>query len=393
MKNLTYISLFSSGGVGCYGFKQEGFDCIATSELIQRRLDVQKFNNKCKYETGYIGGDITQQETKNKILNEITKWKLCDNLEDVDVVVATPPCQGMSNANTNKNANDIFRNSLVIEAIEMVNTIKPKIFVFENVPAFWTTSCIASTTHTQPIGEYIMEHLGSEYNIEYRIINFKDYGAHSSRKRCLVIGVRKDLESVVKPAKLYPSPVSHTPTIRELIYDYPRLKEMGEFSPNDIYHFFRAYDPKMREWIKDVPEGMSAFDNEDDYKKPHSIKDGKLVLNSNKIAGKYARQRWDQVAYCVLTRNDTISSQHTLHPEDDRVFSIRELMSFMNVPNSFKWVSTPESELNNLSNEDKKLFLKNNEINIRQLLGEAVPTIIFSKVAANIKNYLTQYEK
>ena len=38
----TYISLFSSAGVGCYGFKQEGYYCIATVELLERRLNVQK---------------------------------------------------------------------------------------------------------------------------------------------------------------------------------------------------------------------------------------------------------------------------------------------------------------------------------------------------------------
>ena len=51
---MTYISLFSSAGFVCYGFKMEGFDCIATNELIERRLNVQKANKKCKYETGYI---------------------------------------------------------------------------------------------------------------------------------------------------------------------------------------------------------------------------------------------------------------------------------------------------------------------------------------------------
>ena len=30
----TYISLFSSAGIGCYGFKQENFYCIATVELL-----------------------------------------------------------------------------------------------------------------------------------------------------------------------------------------------------------------------------------------------------------------------------------------------------------------------------------------------------------------------
>ena len=50
--NPTYISLFSSAGVGCYGFKLEDFECVATCELIERRLNIQKLNNKCKYESG-----------------------------------------------------------------------------------------------------------------------------------------------------------------------------------------------------------------------------------------------------------------------------------------------------------------------------------------------------
>ena len=66
-KNLTYISLFSSAGVGCYGFKQANFECIATNELIERRLNIQKVNKKCKLNTGYILGDIKEQRVKQKI--------------------------------------------------------------------------------------------------------------------------------------------------------------------------------------------------------------------------------------------------------------------------------------------------------------------------------------
>ena len=36
----SYISLFSSAGIGCYGFKEEGFECIATNELQIARAHV-----------------------------------------------------------------------------------------------------------------------------------------------------------------------------------------------------------------------------------------------------------------------------------------------------------------------------------------------------------------
>ncbi len=69
-KTLTYISLFSSAGVGCFGFKKAGFECIASNEIIERRLNVQKFNNKCKFDSGYICDDITTEKLKIKYLSK-----------------------------------------------------------------------------------------------------------------------------------------------------------------------------------------------------------------------------------------------------------------------------------------------------------------------------------
>ena len=74
-RELTYISLFSCAGIGCLGFTKAGFKCIATNELISRRLEIQKYNNKCEREEGYIQGDITLSETKELIFKEIEWWK------------------------------------------------------------------------------------------------------------------------------------------------------------------------------------------------------------------------------------------------------------------------------------------------------------------------------
>ena len=181
-KTLTYISLFSSAGVGCFGFKQAGFECIATNEIIERRISVQKFNSKCKYETGYICEDITLQDTKYKILNEITRWKKIGN-DRVDVLIATPPCQGMSVANHKKAENEIERNSLVVESIQIINEIRPRFFIFENVSAFMKTGCTAPDGSIKEIGTVIDEELSSNYVISSRVLNFKNYGSNSSRTR------------------------------------------------------------------------------------------------------------------------------------------------------------------------------------------------------------------
>ena len=384
---LTYISLFSSAGVGCYGFKMEDFECIATNELLEKRMNVQKYNNKCKYETGYIVGDITKEDTKTKIFDEIKKWDKLGN-DKVDVVIATPPCQGMSIANHKKNENDFNRNSLVIESIKIIKSIKPRFFVFENVPAFIKTLCESLDGSPKPIGEVIKEELGKDYSYVYQTINFKNYGSNSSRTRTLVIGVCKELKEYISPIELFPSFVKE-PTIREIIGHLPPL-DWDDFDDNDFYHQFRPYDHRMKDWIQNTPEGCSAFDNENPLHRPHQIKNGEIIPNVRKLSGKYTRGKWNEPMACIHTRNDQLSSQYTVHPQENRVYSIRELMLFMTIPYSFKWCEHDNEYLCSLSKEEKKCILKKHEINIRQSIGEAVPTNIFRQIAFKIKNFMNQ---
>lgn len=381
----TYVSLFSSAGVGCYGFKQEGYYCVATVELLERRLKIQRYNNKCVYDSGYICGDMTNQETKDKVFGELRLWEQGFNVTDLDVLIATPPCQGMSVAN-HKKKDELKRNSLVVESVCMVKEISPKFFIFENVRAFLTSICTDIDGNDKPIREAIDNNLAGRYNILYRVVNFKDYGCPSSRTRTLVIGVRKDLKEVT-PYDVFPDRQPER-TLRQVIGSLPSLKAMGEISETDIYHNFRRYSPHMEAWIADIKEGQSAFDNADINKIPHSVKNGVVVYNAQKNGDKYTRQCWEKVAPCIHTRNDILASQNTVHPVDNRVFSIREVMLMMSVPDSFQWSELPFEQLNALPLKEKEDFLKKEEMNIRQNLGEAVPTVIFRQMANKIRKVL-----
>ena len=76
------------------------------------------------------------------------------------------------------------------------------------------------------------------------------------------------------------------------------------------------------------------------------------------IQDRYIRK----VAPCIHTRNDQMLSQNTVHPIDNRVFSIRELMRMMTIPDSFKWLDYDLSYLNQLSvSEKQKISKRRNE--------------------------------
>lgn len=149
------------------------------------------------------------------------------HVTDLDVLIATPPCQGMSVANHKKKKDEIIRNSLVVESIKMVHQIKPKFFIFENVRAFLTSVCTDIDGNAKSIKEAIETNLGGIYNILYKVVNFKDYGNPSSRTRTLVIGVRKDIKEIT-PCDVFPDKQPER-TLRQVIGHLPSLKKWEKY--------------------------------------------------------------------------------------------------------------------------------------------------------------------
>jgi DNA (cytosine-5)-methyltransferase 1 len=77
----------------------------------------------------YISDDITTLDVKTKIHDELLKWNITKKNKNLDVLIATPPCQGMSVAN-HKKGDELNRNSLVIESILLTKEIQPRFFIF-----------------------------------------------------------------------------------------------------------------------------------------------------------------------------------------------------------------------------------------------------------------------
>ncbi len=288
-QTLTYISLFSGAGVGCYGLLEEGFECVATNEILEKRLNIQRINNKCKFDEGYICGDIKELEIKEKILKQIGFYSKKFGNDRVDLVVATPPCQGMSVANHKKKNDEIKRNSLVVESIDLIKQIKPRFFILENVPSFYKTGCIDKNDNLLEIGTMIEQNLSGDYRLYDEVINFKNFGANSSRTRTLVIGVCKEFKDFISALEFFPD-FKEEKTLKEVIGSLKPLT-WGEYDSADFYHSFRTYPKHMQEWIKDLKEGQSAFENTELNKKPHRIVGNKIVLNVSDYGVPQNRER------------------------------------------------------------------------------------------------------
>lgn len=266
--------------------------------------------------------------------------------------------------------------------------IHPKVFVIENVRAFMKTICTDIDGVDKPIKDAIFRNLGDEYSIYYEVINFKDYGVPSSRPRTIVIGTSKQLSQNISPSDIFPAKQKEI-TLIDAIGNLPRLN-YGEKDKNDLFHFARKFPKEQLEWIKNIKEGQSAFDQPLELQPGKIDKDGNKIVNKcSFIKDKYRRIIWNKVCPCIHTRNDILSSNNTIHPSDNRVLSIRELMIVMTIPDSFRWTDYDDK----LTFETQDEYLKKNELNIRRCIGEAVPTEIMRSISYNIKQYLTNKEE
>lgn len=377
--NLHAMSLFSNVGLAETYFSNYGVEVVLANELMEERAN---FYKHLYPQTNMICGDITNVEIYNKILNEASKLS-------IDLIVATPPCQGMSNAGKK----DPFdpRNNLITYAIDIIKEIKPRFVILENVPMQMHTKIKYKGEKTL-IPSYIHEELHSLYNFNVEpLVNTKDYGIPQSRQRYIFLLARKDTNITWE----FPKPTDQIITLKDAISHLPSLdpflreeSERWRFPEYNNkakiglevskWHYPPIHSWKQVEWMIHTPSGQSAFKNEIFFPK----KDNRRIKGAPRT---YMRMDWNKPATTVLQNSGVISTFSTVHPgrvvslgknEHDRIYSdprtltIYELLIVSSLPSDWnipEWAS---------------------EILIRKVIGEGVPPKLLFHALSNLYHLL-----
>lgn len=236
LRNFTIVDLFAGAGGMSEGFQMEGFKIIAANEIEKNFFETYKRNHR-EFDRGdnFILGDITLPNIKQQII------KIAKKEKKVGVVIGGPPCQGFSHAGW-RNPKD-KRNQLFKDFVEIVDNIKPEIFVMENVPG------ILTMRNGEAIKEIIssFEELGYHVNKPFKL-NAEDYGVPQKRKRVVIIGSIKK-SKIEPPEALFSSNDPNKPfpvTVKQAIGGLPVLKTgAGEFEVNSTYKSTSAYEKLM----------------------------------------------------------------------------------------------------------------------------------------------------
>lgn len=179
------VDLFGGAGGISLGFEAAGFDLALAVDIDPVHCATHHFNFPyAKIICGNLA-DVTS--------SRLERCLAAEGHASVDVVVGGPPCQGFSQIGQRQM--DDPRNGLVFEFCRVVRDLKPKYFVFENVPG------ITLGDHRRFLVELIEEFHKIGYRLPSppKVLNAFDYGVPQNRKRLILLGSRKDCIPVDYP--------------------------------------------------------------------------------------------------------------------------------------------------------------------------------------------------
>ena len=355
----TFASLFSGCGGFDFGFMQAGLRCIAAFDIDRVAIENHRRN---------LGAPATVCD----LLNGIP----VDHLDEVDVLIAGPPCQGFSLAGV-RNVDDP-RNRLLPLAAKLATQILPKVFVVENVAgvkagshkAYW--DCL----------DHILR--GAGYATHELICAGTDYGIPQLRKRCFFVawrtgrnicevglhtpgGVLRDVLQDLKgtenhePSWLEPEsklsaiakhlqPGQKLCNVREgkrAVHTWNIPEVFGPTTPKERRILHALLRLRRRRRVRSTgdadPVPIEALRAELSFpvdsflerliRKGFVRRRGILFDLAHTFNGKFRRLDWNQPSYTVDTRFG--DPRYFLHPAEQRGFSVREAARIQGFPDSF----------------------------------------------------------
>lgn len=167
MADFSFIDLFAGIGGFRLALESVGGRCLGFSEIAPDAI-----NTYC----------ANFNESENGNFGDITKIK---DLPRHDFMTAGVPCQSWSIAGKNLGFDD-DRGQLWNDTLYLLNKVRPKAFIFENVKGL-------SDPRNQKALDYILSRIKQAgYHAQKFVLNAYDYGVPQTRVRIYIIGFRDE---------------------------------------------------------------------------------------------------------------------------------------------------------------------------------------------------------
>jgi DNA (cytosine-5)-methyltransferase 1 len=335
---MRIASLFSGCGGLDLGFTNAGFELVYAND-----------NDPIVWETF---------EKNHKIA--IDKRSLFDikssEMPDADGIIGGPPCQSWSLAGEMRGAKD-ERGQLFYEYVRVLKDKKPSFFLAENVKG------IVSSTHVQEFKRILGKLAAIGYNIEYKVVDARDFGVPQERYRVIIVGYKNSLGKKFS----FPSP-THTKSGQKTLHGKKLLKWMT-----------------LKNAIGNLPEPIPAKErNKTNGVLPtpnHEYMNGGF---SSIYMSRNRKRNWDEPSFTIQA-----GGRHApLHPSSTGMVKVKEDVWKFNSDNPvYRRLSVRECARIQTFPDDF-IFYYTNIADGYKMIGNAVPVRLAQRIATKINSDL-----
>lgn len=365
MSKYNVVDLFCGCGGFSKGFEEAGYNIRFGIDMWSDAIVTYKKNFP---NAEVLNEDITKISGKEILL------KTGLNANEIDVIIGGPPCQGFSVSG--KRMIDDERNKLYKSYVQIVEELRPKMFVMENVPGL--VRLFKGKVAEQVLGDFTS--IG--YTVQMQILSADNYGVPQQRKRVFFVGLRSDLAT---SGLLYQYPVpfmgngtdrpawtskdaisdlDFVPDDRVLGEDIPYSLpaendyqiEMREGSNSVLNHSITLHNAKTKEIIAMVPDGGNYKDLPE------------KLWSTRKVHIAWTRMDSQRPCFTIDTGHN-----HHFHYKENRVPTVRESARIQSFPDTFEFIGIKTSQL--------------------KQVGNAVPPLLAKAIAGSIKAVLDKEDR
>ena len=318
---MTFVDLFCGAGGFSKGLELSGLEGVCGLDWFYEagQTYARNFNHP------FVNGDIKNPEKKKEFYETVQRQL---NGRHLHIVAGGFPCQGFSMAG-NRIVDDP-RNSLYLELIEIVNTLKPDFILCENVKGL--RSMLKGEVEKQIISDF--NEIG--YDVNVTTLCAADYYTPQKRERVIFIGNRIGLKNLHPLPIISPEQYITTGAAISDLMDHP---EDPSFN-----HVPTRHSQEMKARMLALPEGKSLYKGYSDS---------------------WKKCPWNK-ASCTIKENH---GGVNIHPRLPRVLTAREMARLQSFPDDFIFEGKKAKQLVQIGNA------------VPPLLGKAIGLAI--RLAAN----------
>ncbi|HHD2772819.1 TPA: DNA cytosine methyltransferase [Clostridium perfringens] len=346
MNKPKILDLFCGCGGLSLGFENAGFEVALAIDIWDDAI--QTYNNNHSKSVA-ICKDIN--ELDNNYL------KMFSQKENIVGVIGGPPCQGYSTVGT-RDVNDP-RNHLYLEYCRVVEIIKPKFFVIENVKGLLTLN-------NGMFKDDIIDRFSKlGYNVSFKLLNASNYGVPQNRQRVFFVGLKEaDFD--------FPIEKDYKVSTFEAISDLPELDAMEEHL--EIYPYKNV---EVSEYQKLMRKDSNMIYNHNETKHTEQTKNIISMIKDGGRISDLPDEYWGIRKYNkAFQRMNSKEPSHTIdtghrnyfHYKENRVPSVRECARIQSFPDKFVFIGAKTSQY--------------------KQVGNAVPPLLAEEIAKQIKKYI-----